>query len=155
MRGSALLAEGMATGKTETLEHAVSELAAAGVRLLECEALTAFGLALLNAGHEKAARKHLRAAVDLAVRCGDVLAGNAARDALVKAGGRMGVLSASPLEALTGGERRVVELAAERLTNREIADTLFVAVRTVESHLSNAYRKLGVQTRTELAARLR
>ncbi|NGY64220.1 helix-turn-helix domain-containing protein [Lentzea sp. NEAU-D13] len=155
VRGSALLVEGLATGKIETLEHAVSELAAAGVRLLECEALTALGLALLNAGQEKAARKHLRAAVDLAVRCGDVLAGNAARDALVKAGGRMGVLSATPLEALTGGERRVAELAAGKLTNREIADTLFVAVRTVESHLSNAYRKLGVQTRTELAARLR
>jgi DNA-binding CsgD family transcriptional regulator len=155
VRGSVLLAEGTATGSIETLEHAVGEFVAGGVRLQECEALTALGLALLHAGHEKAARKHLRAAVDLAVRCGDVLAGNAAREALVKAGGRMGVLSATPLEALTGGERRVAELAAERLTNREIADTLFVAVRTVESHLSNAYRKLGVQTRAELAARLR
>lgn len=154
-RGSALLAEGMATGAIETLEHAVGELAVAGVRLQECEALIALGVALLNAGREKAARKHLRAAVDLAVRCGYVLAGNAARDALVKAGGRMGVLSASPIEALTGGERRVAELVAEKLTNREIADMLFVAVRTVESHLSNAYRKLGVQTRAELAARLR
>lgn len=154
-RGYALLAEGTATGAVETLELAVSELAVAGARLYECQALTTLGMALLERGQDKAARKHLREAVDLAVRCGDIAAANVARSALVSAGGRMGELSATPLDALTGAERRVVELAAERLANREIADALFVTMRTVEGHLSNAYRKLGVQTRADLAARLR
>jgi DNA-binding NarL/FixJ family response regulator len=62
---------------------------------------------------------------------------------------------ASPRDALTSGELRVAELAADGLTNREIAEKLYVTVRTVESHLSNAYRKLGAQTRTELAVQLR
>ena len=60
----------------------------------------------------------------------------------------------STRDVLTGGERRVAELAVQGLTNRQIADGLFVTVRTVESHLSNVYRKLGVQTRADLAARL-
>jgi DNA-binding NarL/FixJ family response regulator len=53
--------------------------------------------------------------------------------------------------ALTGTERRVVDLIAEGLTNVAIAQRLFVSRRTVESHVSAAYRKLGVSTRVELA----
>lgn len=51
---------------------------------------------------------------------------------------------------LTPGERRVVELAAAGHTNRQIAHQLFVTVKAVEWHLSNAYRKLGISSRTEL-----
>jgi DNA-binding CsgD family transcriptional regulator len=56
---------------------------------------------------------------------------------------------------LTPTERRVAQLAASGRTNREIADALFLSVRTVAGHLSHAYRKLGVRSRTELAAMLR
>lgn len=63
-------------------------------------------------------------------------------------------LTAAPANMLTGSERRVAALAADGRTNREIAAALFVTVRTVESHLSNAYRKLGVQTRTDLLGHL-
>jgi DNA-binding NarL/FixJ family response regulator len=52
---------------------------------------------------------------------------------------------------LTASERRVVDLAAKGQTNRDIAQTLYVTPKTVEVHLSNAYRKLGIGSRRELA----
>jgi DNA-binding NarL/FixJ family response regulator len=55
---------------------------------------------------------------------------------------------------LTPSERRVAELAAEGRSNKEIAQALFVTVKTVERHLSHAYAKLGVRSRTQLARRL-
>jgi DNA-binding NarL/FixJ family response regulator len=55
---------------------------------------------------------------------------------------------------LTPTEQRVVELAASGLANKQIAATLFVSVHTVEVHLGRAYAKLGVRSRTQLAARL-
>ena len=67
--------------------------------------------------------------------------------------GRIGGRTASGTD-LTGSERRVAELVASGMTNREVAAALFLSEHTVESHLSAAYRKLGVRSRTELAARL-
>ena len=55
---------------------------------------------------------------------------------------------------LTAAEQQVVELAAQGLSNREIAGRLFVSVYTVEAHLSHAYAKLGVSSRAQLAGRL-
>jgi DNA-binding CsgD family transcriptional regulator/tetratricopeptide (TPR) repeat protein len=57
----------------------------------------------------------------------------------------------SGMRILTGAERRCAELAASGATNREIATTLFVSVKTVEATLSRSYRKLGVRSRTQLA----
>jgi DNA-binding CsgD family transcriptional regulator len=54
------------------------------------------------------------------------------------------------VESLTASERRVAELAAEGMPNREIAQRLFVTLKTVEFHLGNAYRKVGVSSRKEL-----
>ncbi|MFP5489671.1 MAG: helix-turn-helix transcriptional regulator, partial [Acidimicrobiia bacterium] len=56
-------------------------------------------------------------------------------------------------EGLTGTERRVAELAGAGMTNAEIAASMSISVRTVESNLTRVYRKLGVRSRTELAAR--
>ncbi|HYC82762.1 MAG TPA: helix-turn-helix transcriptional regulator, partial [Solirubrobacterales bacterium] len=53
-------------------------------------------------------------------------------------------------EALTPSELRVAELAAEGQTNREIAQALFLSEKTIESHLGNVYRKLGIRSRREL-----
>ncbi|MDQ3768080.1 MAG: helix-turn-helix transcriptional regulator, partial [Actinomycetota bacterium] len=58
------------------------------------------------------------------------------------------------LEALTPSERRVAGLAAGGRTNREIAQALFVTPKTVEVHLSHAYRKLGVNSRSQLTGAL-
>ena len=51
-------------------------------------------------------------------------------------------------------ERRIAELVASGLANKEIAAQLFVTVRTVEGNLTRIYSKLGVRSRTELASRL-
>ena len=58
------------------------------------------------------------------------------------------------LDSLTASERRVAELAGEGLTNREIAQTLFVTARTVEGHLTSVFRKLQLDSRTELSSAL-
>jgi DNA-binding CsgD family transcriptional regulator len=63
-------------------------------------------------------------------------------------------LLAGGVESLTPSERRVAELAADGQRNRDIAQTLFLSVKTVEGHLSNAYRKLDVHSRQELTAAL-
>jgi DNA-binding CsgD family transcriptional regulator len=67
---------------------------------------------------------------------------------------RVGARRPSPTGELTPTERRVAELAARGLANKEIAQTLVVSVSTVEFHLSNIYAKLGIRSRTQLAARL-
>ena len=56
----------------------------------------------------------------------------------------------SGAESLTPSERRVAEMAAESMTNKDIAQALFVTTKTVEVHLSNVYRKLGIASRAQL-----
>lgn len=58
----------------------------------------------------------------------------------------------SGVMALTPGERRVCELAVTGRSNRPIAQSLFVSLRTVETHLTHAYQKLGITGRAELLA---
>ena len=67
--------------------------------------------------------------------------------------GRIGLRRAAPGE-LTTSERRVAELAAAGLTNREVAARLFMSPKTVEANVARAYRKLGIRSRAELGARL-
>jgi DNA-binding CsgD family transcriptional regulator len=71
-----------------------------------------------------------------------------ARAELGRIGGR------TRAEGLTDAERRVAELVAQGHTNREVAASLFLGERTVASHLTHIYAKLGVRSRTELARRL-
>ena len=71
-----------------------------------------------------------------------------ARDELTRLGKRR-------REGLTASEGRVADLAVQGLSNKEIAQALFVTVHTVEVHLSHAYAKLGVRSRTQLAGRLK
>jgi DNA-binding CsgD family transcriptional regulator len=63
-------------------------------------------------------------------------------------------ISAGPAKLLTAGERRVAELAASGMTNREVAAALFISPKTVEVHLTHIYRKLDVRTRAELVRRI-
>ena len=58
-------------------------------------------------------------------------------------------------QPLTPSEQRVAAMAADGMTNRDIAQALFVTQKTVEMHLGNVYRKLGVRSRTALPAALR
>jgi DHA2 family methylenomycin A resistance protein-like MFS transporter len=70
---------------------------------------------------------------------------------------RMFLVGASVFTAASAApsERRIAELAAAGSTNREIAQTLFVTAKTVETHLGHAYTKLGISSRVELEAALR
>ena len=76
-----------------------------------------------------------------------------ARRELQAAGARPRRVAVTGVDALTAGERRVAELAADGLSNREVAQALFVTTKTVETHLGHVYRKLGVTGRDELSER--
>ncbi|GAA0592594.1 hypothetical protein GCM10010174_04590 [Kutzneria viridogrisea] len=155
-RGSWLLAKAVLVGGTAGVEHAteaVEVLTGSQARMLESQAKGVLGRHLLRLGEVKAARGHLRQAADLAVRNGSPVMAQSARNLLLAAGGRMPEVAASPEETLTDRERLVADLAGAGSTNREIATELCVTLRTVESHLTNVYRKLGVSTRRELAAK--
>ncbi|MFD7668429.1 AAA family ATPase [Streptomyces sp. NPDC059788] len=156
--GLAALARGVATPGDEgvaQLGEAVRELSASPARVEHARAELFLGRALLTADDRRGAREHLRAAADLAQRCGALALGQDARGALLTAGGRMRKMTASPLDLLTSMERKVAGLAAGGARNRSIAQSLHVTVRTVETHLTNVYRKLGISERAQLAAVLR
>lgn len=96
----------------------------------------------------------LRAAVDHARSEGvEPLVQRASR-LLARTGVAVADPGRGPSPSLTAGERRVAELAAGGATNREIAQKLFVTVKAVEWHLSNAYRKLGIASRRDLPTAL-
>ncbi len=96
----------------------------------------------------------LRRALDLAQRCGAAPLAEAARQELLATGARPRRTALTGPDALTSTERQVAGLAAEGLSNRQIAQHLFVTLPTVETHLRHAFRKLGITSRGELAAQL-
>lgn len=118
------------------------------------ETLIDLGRTLDGAGAARDARAPLREALDLAHRAGATGLAERARAALVAAGGRPRRPAMRGRDALTPSELRVAELAVAGRTNREIAQELFVTVKTVEWHLTCCYRKLGVSGRPALAIAL-
>ncbi len=136
------------------LEEAVAVLADSTARLEHAKALAALGAALRRARRPTEAREPLRAALDLATACGAPPLADAARSELYAAGARPRVEALSGVAALTASERRVADLAAGGETNRDIAQALYVTPKTVEVHLSNVYRKLGIRSRRELPVAL-
>ena len=96
----------------------------------------------------------LREAAGLAEDIGVGRVAEQARAELRAAGGRAPHRAAGTGDRLTAGERRVAELAAAGQTNRQIANALFITVKAVEWHLSNAYRRLDISGRAELAQAL-
>ena len=87
----------------------------------------------------------------LARRCGATRLAERAYEELQAAGARPRKMLVGGVDALTPSERRVAQMAAEGLSNKEIAQTLFVTVRTVETHLRHTYQKLDVPSREGLA----
>ena len=151
--GSALRARAATTPNTaiELLEESVAALEGTAFRLGHAKSLCDLGAALLVAGRRADARAPLRLALDTATRLGAGAVADAARAHLVASGARPRRIAVQGAEALTPAERRVASLAADGLSNREIAEQLFVTVRTVEMHISAALGKLGVRSRHELA----
>jgi DNA-binding CsgD family transcriptional regulator len=151
--GVALRAAGLIEGGAagiELLGEAASVLEHSPAALEYARALIDLGAAVRRHGRRSAAREPLRRGLDMAHRFGAVLLEQQARNELLAAGARPRRTALRGIEALTPSERRVSEMAAEGLTNREIAQALFVTLRTVEAHLSRAYDKLGIRTRAEL-----
>jgi ATP/maltotriose-dependent transcriptional regulator MalT len=137
-------------GGLETLQAAVEVLEGSQAALERARSLVDFGAALRRSGRRRDAREPLRAGLDLARRCGaEVLVARAAREAKL-AGARPRRTALHGVDSLTTRERQVATLAAEGLSNREIAETLVVTVKTVEWHLKHTYRKLGVGSRQDL-----
>jgi DNA-binding NarL/FixJ family response regulator len=138
----------------EILEEAVATLESSTARLEYAKALLALGTALRLARKPSEAREPLRHALELGSACSADALVERARDELRAAGVRPRREALGGVESLTPSERRVATMAAEEMTNREIAQALFVTPKTVEVHLSNAYRKLDIRNRRQLASAL-
>jgi DNA-binding NarL/FixJ family response regulator len=108
------------------------------------------GIALRRRRQPSAAREPLRRALDLARACGARAVAERAEHELRAAGARPRRDRITGRDALTATESRVANLAIEGMTNRQIAETMFVTKKTVESHLDHVFHKLGIHARGEL-----
>lgn len=118
------------------------------IRSVRARALLALGVACLRARQKRGAREAIEAALAAFVELGAAGWAEQARVELGRVGGR------TRTDGLTPAERRVADLVGQGQTNAEVATALFLAERTVASHLTHIYSKLGVRSRTELARRL-
>jgi DNA-binding CsgD family transcriptional regulator len=136
------------------LEEGCTQFAASHARLELARSLAELGAHRRAAGDRRAARAILRDAHDAAHACHAIALCERARAELLLAGGRPRPPAGAGAGALTPAERRVVELAAQGATNREIARRLYLSPKTIEMHLRSAYRKLDVPGRGGLVAAL-
>ncbi|MQA75072.1 MAG: AAA family ATPase [Solirubrobacterales bacterium] len=136
------------------LREAVELLERSTTRLEYAKALCALGTALRLARRPTDAREPLYRALELANVCGATALEERARAELGATGARPRREALSGVGSLTPSERRVADLAADGLSNREIAQELYVTPKTVEVHLSSTYRKLEIRSRRELSGAL-
>ena len=147
-RGLAAAASGDVGEALALLAQAVAEHDAVGDPFGKARALLALGTVRRRDRQKRPARDAIDAALAAFAAIGASGWAAKARSELGGIGGRR------PAQGLTAAERRVAELVAGGSTNREVAATLFLGERTVASHLTRIYAKLGVRSRTELARRL-
>ena len=136
------------------LREAVDALERGDASLERARALGDLGAMLRRRNRRTEARELLREALDAAHRSGARRLAAQAETELRATGARPRRVVLTGLDALTASERRVAEFAAEGLTNREIAQMLFVTARTVEGHLTSVFRKLRLDSRDQLPAAL-
>lgn len=153
LRAHAMAIDG--ADRLAALEEAAAVLDGSPALLVRAEALADLGAALRRARRRADARPPLREALELARRCGAAGLAKVAFDELAATGEHARNYTPIGVESLTPSQRRVAELAATGMTNREIAQTLFLTVKTIESHLAAAYDKLGIRSRQQLPAALR
>jgi DNA-binding CsgD family transcriptional regulator len=151
MRCRGLLAaqDGDLEAASAAFAEALASRAAVELPLDRGRTLLALGAAQRRAKRRREARATLEEALGIFERIGAALWAERAREEIKRISGR----AATP-GALTPSEQRVAALVAEGKTNREVAAALFLSERTVEGHLSHAFAKLGVRSRTELARAL-
>jgi DNA-binding CsgD family transcriptional regulator len=136
--------------RADRLRAALEVLAPSPARLEHARVLLDLGATIRATGQRLAAREPLLEALMWASRCGARSLERRARAELAAIGVRPTTTDRDGADSLTPSERRVVELAAAGGTNREIAQTLFVTEKTVETHLGRAFRKLNVSSRRQL-----
>jgi DNA-binding NarL/FixJ family response regulator len=132
-------------------KEAITAFSASGERIEVCRTLLAAAELSLHAGRTHEVANWLDRAGILADQCGSARLAGAARDQR----GRLAAHAAEPgvsdtLASLTAREREIAGLVSKGMTNGQIAATLVLSVRTVETHLGQAYRKLGVSNRASL-----
>jgi DNA-binding CsgD family transcriptional regulator len=132
--------------------ESVAVLERSPARLELAQSLLALGAVQRLARRPRDARPALGRALDLARECGATALEARALDELTATGARPRRRPRHGPDSLTAAERRVAVLAAQQHSTREIAGALFLSAKTVEGHLTRAYRKLGVSGRSELAA---
>jgi DNA-binding CsgD family transcriptional regulator len=130
------------------LEAAAAKHERVGDRFGRARSLLALGVVLRRARQKRASREAVEEATRIFEACLASGWADKARAELGRVGGRRRE------EGLTAAERRVAALVAEGRTNREVAAALVLGERTVETHLTHIYAKLGVRSRTELARTL-
>ncbi len=148
-RGLIAAANGDIAAALDHLEEAVRVHEAAGDQIGRARTLLALGIVRRRARQKRAARQAIESALAAFQAAGAAGWADRARAELGQIGGR------TRAEGLTPAERRVAVLVANGRTNREVAAELFLGERTVETHLSHLYAKLGVRSRTELARTFR
>jgi DNA-binding CsgD family transcriptional regulator len=146
-RGLAAAAEGDSGRSQLLLERAVEQHEAVGDPYGRARALLALGSARRRLRQKRAARDAIGAALAAFDDLGAEVWAQKARTELGRIGGR------TREQGLTAAERRVAALVAQGQTNREVAGALFLGERTVASHLTHIYAKLGIRSRVELARR--
>ncbi|MFC4589581.1 AAA family ATPase [Sphaerisporangium corydalis] len=145
------------TARLDMLHEAIELLRNKGARLERTRALIRLGIAQRQSGDEQKARDTLTAGLRLADDCGAVRLAALADKHLADTGARVPGARVPPVRRegahpLTVGERRVTDLVLQGMSNLEVATTLSISKRTVDTHLARIYRKLGIHARAELAA---
>jgi DNA-binding CsgD family transcriptional regulator len=155
--GVALRATGVVAGGdrgASMLREAIDAFERGDARLERTRALADLGALLRRRNRRTEARELLREALDGAYRSGAGPLAGYAETELRATGARPRRVVLSGLDSLTASEGRIAELAGQGLSNREIAQMLFITTRTVEGHLTSVFRKLRVHSRDELPAAL-
>jgi DNA-binding CsgD family transcriptional regulator len=137
------------------LGDSVEVLKDSPARLEAAESMIGLGAALVERQDLDRARNLLREGATIASTCKAHRLVETAGLHLRAAGARPRRLGSTGVDSLTPAEVRAVSMAAANATNREIAEQLFVNTKTIEGHLSRAYKKLGITSRSELAGVLK
>ena len=156
--GAALRARGLVLADQEgdaSLREAVAVLEGSICKLEHARALVELGAMLRRTGRRRDARDPLRSGLELARICGAAPLATRAAEELRATGASPRDVIRAGVDTLTTSERRVAQLAATGLSNKQIAQTLFVTVKTVETHLHRCYQKLDVTSRAQLAGSLK
>ena len=148
-RGLLASGGGDARAACALLADTIDRYADVALPLDRARTVLALGVVERRLQRKRAARETLEEALSTFEGVGARLWAQHVRDELGRIGGRR-----VETGELTAAERRVAELVGQGLSNREVASALFLSAKTVEFHLRNIFRKLGVRSRTELARRI-